>query len=143
MIRRLLIALALGALLAGCSVLIKGVPAHAQVGGPIYCGAFAQIAPSSATTTIIVPKAASGTARTYICGYSLQGTAGTTQLVYGTGSNCGTGTTQLSPIFAAGTVGSDQSSTFRGLAAPSGNDVCVITGTGTTASQAIVVYVQQ
>jgi hypothetical protein len=68
---------------------------------------------------------------------------GTAQLVYGTGTTCGTGTTPLSPIFATTVPGQDTSPNFRGLLVPNGVDVCLIAGAGATASQAIVYYILQ
>lgn len=124
------------------------LPAQAQV----TCNLMG-FASGAAGTAVVVPnpnpnsatsiKAPTGSSRIFICGYAIQATAGTAQLVYGTGTTCGTGTTALSPIFAAGVPGQDTSSIFRGLLVPNGADVCLIAGAGASASQAIVNYALQ
>ena len=82
-------------LLAFLAALLLPALARAQVGPvypPIQCNAAAQYSSSVAGTTQLVPLA-TGKA-IYICGYDISAAAGSTlQLVYGTGSNCGTGTT--------------------------------------------------
>jgi hypothetical protein len=123
-------------------------PANAQV----RCTSMG-FASGAAGTAIVTPnpnpnaatsiKAPTGSARIFICGYAIQAVGGTAQLVYGTGTTCGTGTTPLSPIFATTVPGQDTSPNFRGLLVPNGADVCLVAGAGATASQAIVYYVLQ
>lgn len=135
--RRYLLAFALW--IAGCAA------AFAQQTGPIYCGDAASAFPSSATTTKVVSKAATGTAKIYVCGWHVRASAGTIQLVYGTQTTnpCDTGQVVISPLYPAATIGDDQSSNWRGILVPNGNDVCVVTGTGTTAAEAFVYYLLQ
>lgn len=63
---------------------------------------------SSSTTTQIIAAPAAGY-RFYVTGVTINtrtaGTASTIQVVYGTGSNCATGTTSLTPLFANTTAG--------------------------------------
>lgn len=119
--------------------LMPVIPAVAQ-NGPVYCNQFAQVNPTSATTTKVISKAGTGPQRILICGYVMQAIGGTAQLEYGTGGTCGTGTTTISPLFAAAAVGQEGDEVWRGLAAPAGNDVCVVTGTSTTASTIIIYW---
>jgi len=116
--------------------------AWAQVGpavNPIQCNAAAQYSSSVAGTTQLVPLA-TGKA-IYICGYDISAAAGSTlQLVYGTGSNCGTGTTNVTPAFTP-TNTNDSSPFFRGLLVPLSNALC-LTQTGAVAVQALVFYGQ-
>jgi hypothetical protein len=107
--------------------------------GPLYCNQVASAFPSAAVTTNLVSPAATGSARILICGYMILTTAGTGQLVYGTGATCTT-PTQISPLFVAGQVGSDNSMFWRGLLVPNGSNLCVTTGAGTTAAQVFVFW---
>lgn len=83
----------------------------------------------------------------YVCGYQLSqvATAGTLQWVYGTGTNCGTGTTNLTG--AMGVTASQPFSYGTGgatvMKVPQGNELCLTTtGAGGTAA-GIVTYIQQ
>jgi len=114
--------------------------------GPIYCNQMGTAAPSTATTTLVVAAAAaSSVERILICGWNMQVTGGTGQLVYGTtvSTPCDTGQKALSLVFAAGVAAYDLGFLFRGLAVPAGNNVCIITGTSTTASIVEVFYTYQ
>jgi len=137
---RRLISLA-SALALACSIPFYVRPAMAQT-GPVYCNQMSTSFPSSATTTKVISHVASGSQRILICGYVVQATGGTAQIIYGTQSStaCDTGATNISPAFATAVTGYDQSPTWRGLAAPNGNDVCVVTGTGTTAAQIVIFW---
>lgn len=93
-------------------------------------------------------KLVTGTGRPiYICGFTFIG-GGTVnvKLVYGSGTNCGTGTVNLTPAFnmIANSQVADQSSFFRGLVVPGApaatpNDLCINASSG-VAIQAIVYY---
>jgi hypothetical protein len=80
----------------------------------------------------------------YVCGFALW-SAGTTsvKLVYGTGTNCGTGTVILTPAFqlATSTGINDTSPFFRGLSVPPGNALC-LNSSAAIAVQAVVYYYQ-
>lgn len=82
----------------------------------------------------------------FVCGFNFASAAGgvNVSLVYGMGTNCGTGTTKITPAYQFGTVSgisgiADNSPVFRGLEAPTGNDLCINTSAG-AAVQAIVYY---
>src|SRR5215469_9464821 len=115
--------------------------AQAQVGpavNPVQCNAAAQYSSTVAGTTQLV-AAATGKA-VYICGWDMNAAAGATvQLEYSTGASCGTGTTPITPAFAAGT--NDSSPFFRGALMPLSNALCLVQ-TGAFAVQALVFYGQ-
>lgn len=83
---------------------------------------------STATTTQLVPI--SGTATIYVTAFDLVGGgAGNATLVYGTGSNCGTGTTSLTGPYAlvAQTVITKGSGLGPIFVVPAGNALCLTT----------------
>ena len=112
----------------------------------------AAIAISTATTTQLV--ALSGTTAVYVCNYQAVAGAGTNpslQFVYGTGSNCGTGTTSLTGAMATGVTvsatapgpifeSSGGNTLFKTAA---GNALCLTTAGTTPNFQGWVTYVQQ
>lgn len=118
-----------------------GGNAEAQVTGPIYCGAQA----TATVTTIgqVIAAPGTGSARTYICSWTVSAAAASVvTFQYGTGTNCGTGTTTFGPslnVAAAATIveGAD---TFHGFVTPPGQAVCA---TGTTAAIVTLYYIQQ
>lgn len=79
-----------------------------------------------------------------ICGYSFLA-SGTVNvgLVYGTGTNCATGQTKITPAyqFTAQTGMSDNSPFFRGMNALANTGLCINTN-GAVAVQAVVYYYQ-
>lgn len=86
---------------------------------------------ATATTGQVVPLVAGQTVS--ICGYVASSVAASTvQLVYGTGANCGTGTTPInSPVFIGASVPAVLHSAFAFFSAPTGNAICAtIGGTG-------------
>lgn len=118
--------------------LLALAPARAD---PVYqsqtyaCTKAAQFAGTGAATTRIV-QTANGAANSqiYICGWSVLATASSTlQFEYGTGTNCGTGTTAITPQFSltAGNPFVDHQPFYAGfLPIPAGNDLCIVVGTG-------------
>lgn len=108
---------------------------------------------TTATTTQLV--AISGTTRIYACDFALTisqvvTTPNTLKFVYGTGSNCGTGTTVLTGLFGDGGVTAAPplvvaSSTIGSVfSTPAGQALCVTTAIGGSASfQGVLTYVQQ
>lgn len=112
----------------------------------------ASISISTATTTELV--ALSGTKTIYVCGFSLTisqvvTTANTLRFQYGTGSTCGTGTTNITGLLGGGGITAGlpivlitaNSNTLFSTAA--GNALCALTAIGATASfQGFVTYVQ-
>lgn len=109
----------------------------------------ATVAITTATTTEIVPLVASQTI--YVCEVSLTisqvvTTANTIKFVYGTGSACATGTTNLTGTFGAGgiTAGIPISVNTGGFKTISGNALCATTTIGATAFfHGVVSYIQQ
>lgn len=103
---------------------------------------------SSATTTQLVGLIANQ--NIFVCDFFLNQAngAGSLKLVYGTGTNCGTGTTNLTgPIFAS-TVASGVTNTVGGsgipstqAVVPSGNALCATT-TGTIQQSGWLTYIQ-
>lgn len=97
------------------------------------CGRSAFASPNTATTTQLVPSTTDRYAgnEIFICGYTIVNptTANNVSFVYGTGTNCGTGTTAITPAFTLGIGGilSDTSPIFRGLDVPAGQNLCVTT----------------
>jgi hypothetical protein len=116
--------------------LMPAIPASA-----LTCQLTGMAFPTSATTTLVIPQQTYSHAAIFMCGYTMQGTGGTVQLVSGTGGTlCAENQYPLSPIFAPGVVGFDSSSEWRGLWASAANEVCVISGPGTTAAQVFVFW---
>ena len=74
-----------------------------------------------------------GTAQVFICGYefTISGTTPSFQWAYGTGTNCGTGTTNMTGAEVVTSGTRVQSTVGMYLAAPGGNAVCIVAG-GTT-----------
>jgi len=127
----------------------SAVPARAEYGGAVSSGNLAGIIQcdksvvfnsTTAATTELVALSAGQVI--YVCGYSLtiQGVATTPasiKFVYGTGSNCGTGTTNLTGTLTGSTVagsaiavnaGSGLGTVFRTTA---GQALCMTTATVT------------
>ena len=144
---RLLVALAL-------SLGLPLLPCHQAAAQGVTtqrtCGQSAFYDAAASGATQLVPPPAGNQTRTgntiFICGYTFA-TAGTVNigLVYGTGTNCGTGTTKITPAYQfiatasaiAGIV--DGGSVFRGLSVPAGNNLCINTSAG-VAVQAMVYF---
>lgn len=100
---------------------------------------------SSATTTQLV--ALSGSTSVYVCGFaaSMLGTTPAATLEYGTGTNCGTGTTTLTGAIAP-TSGSFVLLNVGGptvVTGASGNALCLLSGGTTPSIQGVLTYVQQ
>src|SRR5712692_1852386 len=80
-----------------------GANSSGNLAGIVACDSSAQLTMSTATTTQMVALA-SGKA-IYVCGFAINGGGVTTaKLVAGTGTNCGTGTTTLTPAFSLATA---------------------------------------
>src|SRR4051812_48665084 len=86
--------------------------------------------------------ALSSTNGIYICGYSIfAGGTANVDLRYGTGTNCATGATKITPAYqlTAQTGIVDGASEFRGLYVPTGKALCINSSVG-IAVQVIVYY---
>ncbi|TAL08284.1 MAG: hypothetical protein EPO02_13355 [Nitrospirae bacterium] len=132
-------------LLVSVAILLASTLSALAQTGPIYCNGTGSAFPTSATTTKVINKVATGTGRTFICGWHVHAAGGSIQLVYGTQTTtpCDTGQVVISPLYPAAAVGDDQSSNWRGVLVPNGNDVCVVTGAGTTSAEALAYFAQQ
>jgi hypothetical protein len=82
----------------------------------------------------------------FICGYTFTTGAGGVNvgLIFGTGTNCGTGTTKITPAYVFPAVAAlaaiiDSGDNFRGLSVPAGQNLCINANAG-VAVQAIVYY---
>jgi len=131
-------------LLALLLLLVLTEPAEAQmVGAPsIACNQRFQVSQGAVALTRIV----TGTATTSIsiCGYSSNAgaAAATWQLSFGTGTNCGTGTTAITPVFSLGINGVlVDHNIYAFFTLPQNTDLCLVT-TGTGPLQIMVFYGQ-
>lgn len=126
--------LILAALLVGCFT----APAQAQV----YCdqSAFYDASTNGATQMVAAP----GTnARIFMCGYVVFTGASATNvaIVYGTGTNCATGQTKITPAWQLPANGglAENNANYVGLLIPAANAICVLTSAG-NAVQARISY---
>lgn len=111
------------------------------VGGPsIACNQSFQVSQAAVALTKIVSSVANK--QIAICGWSFNAgaAAATAQLQFGSGTNCGTGTTSLTPAISLGINGiwvDRQAVAWTSLAR--GIDLCLVT-TGTGPAQVTVYY---
>jgi hypothetical protein len=121
-----------GALALALGVLASG-PAQPQIGGVGGAGCGQTFQGTVGALAQIVAAGATGQ-RVLVCGYEVTAGAatGTFQLEYGTGTNCGTGTTALTPAYTLGINGVLVSrSPVAQMQTPANNALCwVSTGTG-------------
>jgi hypothetical protein len=122
----------------------KGIPrARAQMGlAPFACNQTFQVSQAATALTKIVTS----TNRVItICGWAFNAgaAAATAQLEYGTGTNCGTGTTVITPAFSLGINGVlvDHPG-LPNIFLPNNNDLCLVT-TGTGPMQVLIHYTVQ
>lgn len=109
------------------NAIFAGARSGANLVGIIQADTTKQISMSSATTTEMV--ALSGSTKIYATSYDIIA-GGTTNVtfVYGTGSNCGTGTTSLAGLYALTAQAGIAKGSGLGpvLVVPAGNALCVI-----------------
>lgn len=132
------------------ALLALTIPSHAQVvgGQQIVCNKFFQVSQGAVALTKII-SGVSGTTIS-LCGWSANAGAatGTFALSYGTGTNCGTGTTSITPVYSLAINGVlvDHPG-LANIGVPQVNasgvlqDVCLVT-TGTGPLSIIVYYFQ-
>ncbi len=131
-------AVLLGFLLLGATCEL----AQAQSGG-VQCNRKATYDASTNGSTVLV--AGQSNQSMELCGFVLfSGGTVNVKLVYGTGTACDTGTTDITPAFqfVAQTGVVDPSQGSRGLFVPRGNDLCINASAG-VAAQAIVYYARR
>jgi hypothetical protein len=126
-------------------------PAQAQqFANTVYCNQSVVYDTNTNGSTVLVASTSGTGGSTYICGYTISAaTAVNVKLIFGTGTNCGTGTKSITPAYnfqavttAAVPNVTDSSSNYRGLSVPAGNDLCINASAGSSV-QAIVYYYQQ
>lgn len=115
--------LLIGGLATGTTQVLKGFAA---------CDTSAVISVAASTTAVVI---SSGPSRMRICAFTLTSdtAAGTAQLIYGTGTTCGTGTVNLTGAYHLGTDRSIAIGSGIGelLSTPGiSQDLCVVTGAG-------------
>ncbi|MSV35459.1 MAG: hypothetical protein EXQ47_07655 [Bryobacterales bacterium] len=119
-----------------------GVVASGNLAGIVACDSSALLTVSTATTTQIVALAAAKSI--YICSLTINGAGTTTgKLVNGTGTNCGTGQANLTPVFnlVAGSTVSAGSGLGYVVKGASGAAVCV-TNSAAVAVNVLISYTQ-
>jgi len=120
---------------------VQAVCANAQLPGSVCNQTAIYDASTSGNTQIVA--ATTGT-KIYICGYTLF-SAGPSNvgLTTGTGTNCGTGNSKLTPYYelASETGISDQGATYRGMSTPASGAVCMYSSAA-VAVQGIIYYTQ-
>jgi hypothetical protein len=125
------------------ALLVSCTAAIAQ-DGPLYCRSNAQYAAATSGNTVLVTGRAG--ANIFVCGFQFwgAGTANDISLVYGTGSACATGETQLTPPYTVTAQNgiADTSPVFRGLFVPPNTDLCV-KRSAAQAAQVEVFYAQR
>ena len=129
------------ALLAALLLAAVPRPTHAQV--PISCtGTVVYDASTNGATQLV---AAIANARIYVCGYVIWSSAtANVGLQSGTGSNCATGTVNLTPAYRmASTTGTGVSvmGNYQGLSTTLNQALCINSSAG-VAVQAMVYFVQ-
>lgn len=111
--------------------------------GIIQCDSVATYDASTTGSTQMVALASGQTI--YVCGYAITtgGTATNVKLVYGTGSNCATGSTNLTPAYQLVANGGivDRAPFWGGMKTASANALCV-NASAANAVQATVYYAQ-
>ena len=124
------------------AVLMLAAPREARAQqGPIYCQQAAALAGFTTLAQLIAVP--SGSARIFICGWVASSlTASAITFSYGTGTNCGTGTTATGPTIetAATDTKVDASPNYRGWLVPPGQALCVA---GSAAANIHLYYTQQ
>lgn len=121
-------------------------PAQSQQTGQLTCSQNAQYDASTNGATRIFTANATSPRQAFICGFTINVGAVATNvgLSYGTGTNCGTGTTALTPTFVLPAAGQvfDDAGIWHGLTVPAGKDLCIVASAGNPV-QAIVYYTYQ
>lgn len=124
-----------GSATAGLTIGGFGSGASGTLYGMTACNSSAAVSVGPGTTVELVSLTASRAVR--VCAFTIDAdtAASTAQFVYGTGTNCGTGTTNLTGAYALGVgqsvnVGSGLGELFKTAA---GNALCLTAVTGTIA----------
>jgi len=130
-----------GAAVPSQATLVGGV-SSGNLAGIVACDSSANLTMTTATTTQMVALASGKSI--YVCGFVVNGGGTTTtKLVYGTGTNCGTGTANITPPFNLGTGSTVSLGTGLGSLAktPLGNALCATNSAAANAT-VFVTYTQ-
>lgn len=122
-------------------------PAPAQSAGPIYCSQKIDYdGTANGGTRLVDFTTVPSTRQAFICGYTINvgATATNVQLRTGTGTNCGSNTANLTPLWVLPIAGQvmEVSPVWRGVTVPAGRDLCIFTSAGNPV-QATVYYTYQ
>lgn len=116
--------------------------AEAQQVGQLACSQNAQYDASTNGSTRIFTAGVSSARQIYICDFIINVGAVATNVQFqsGTGTNCGTGTANVTPLFVLPVAGQliDTAGIWRGLTVPAGKDLCVFTSAGNPVQ--VIVY---
>ncbi len=127
---------------APSTAMFAGGNSSGNLTGLIACDSSAQISLSTVTTTQAIALASNKSI--YVCAMLINGAGATTaKLVYGTGTNCATGLTALTPAFTLATGSNVSIGNGLGylIKVPSGNALCV-TNSAAIAANVLVTYTQ-
>jgi hypothetical protein len=116
----------------GAVLALLGAAAAEAASPPIYCDESAIYDASTNGATKIAGAVAGY--KTYICGYSffVGATATNVSLVYGTGTNCGTGQAAITPAYQLPANGGivDHAPFGNALSVPASADICLKASAG-------------
>lgn len=125
------------------NAIYNGAQGSSGLQGLIVCDSTAKYDASTSGSTQIVALSSGKTI--YVCGYSLGvgGTATNVKLVYGTGTNCATSPSDITPAYQLAANGGivDRSPFSNGLKTAASNALCV-NASAANAVQALVYYAQ-
>jgi hypothetical protein len=127
---------------APTTAMFAGANSSGNLTGVVACDSTAFITVSTITTAQVIALASNKAI--YICAVLINGGGATTaKLVSGTGTNCATGLTALTPAFTLATGSNVSIGTGLGYLtkAPSGNALCVTNSAAITAN-VLVTYTQ-
>lgn len=123
------------------NAVLMGDISSGTINGIIHCDNTAIYDASTNGSTQLVALTSSQTI--YVCGYSfgVGGTATNVKLVYGTGSNCATGATNITPAYQLAANGGivDRAPYYNGMKTAASNALC-INASAANAVQAVVYY---
>lgn len=121
-------------------------PAKSQQTGQLTCSANAQYDASTTGATRIFTASATSPRQAFICGYTINvgATATNVSFSYGTGTNCATGLTALTPTWVLPIAGQimDDTGIWHGMTVPAGKDICLVASAANPV-QAIIYYTYQ
>jgi hypothetical protein len=127
---------------APTSANLTGVVSSGSLTGLVACDSSAQLSMTTATTTQVIALVAGKSI--HICGFVLNGGGtSTAKLVQGTGTNCATGPTDLTPTFSLINGGSVALGTGLGrlMKTNAGSALCV-TNSAAIAVRILIIYTQ-